>query len=196
MNIRFHRFASVLTLMLLPGAVCAEDTLVPEWLPYENGSITNITGYKSPAVIVPEWLPYENGSLDHIDGYKAPPGIVLPGGDPTDGTTGQFDYKSTVPPEPEYNPPFAAANFLANVADARGRTFGTLKLNVSARRAFTSVLRIGKKTYPFRGTLDSSGSFSRVLTPRGAMRVAVSIQVSNGRMVATVTKGTVILSAQ
>lgn len=220
MNVFSSLFAVGFSIVLFLSVVHADPGLIVDALPYENGSSDHLDGYQAtpdfrPAAgalpyengslnhldgsqTVPDFrpvagaLPYENGSLNHLD-YKFPPVfIVLPGGDPSGETTDHPDYKPSEQPKPANGP----ANFLATVADARGRSFGTLKLDVSAGRTFTGVLRLAKKAYRFHGKLDASGAASQVFAPRTAQRVAIALQVSGGRMAATVTKGTVILSAQ
>ncbi len=174
MNAIIPRFAAALALVLSPLAARAQAPVVDSM---PDITIVDHIDYYKPSEQPDNWF-------DNVN----PPFTVLPGGDPS------FD-SSTIVDALDFTSS-GRANFLAKVADARGRAFGTLKLNVSASGAFTSVLRIGKQTYPFRGTLDAVGSFRRVLTPRGAMRVAVRVQVAKGRMSAAVTKGSVSLSAQ
>lgn len=191
-------FVLSLAFIFTPAAGRAQYAPIADAIPISGEPAFQID-YKFPQ---PTVLPGGDPSfdvLDHIDGYKVPPdfrpiALPLPGEGIEPLTT--LDFKSSEPPEPVYNPPFGPANFLTKVADVRGRSFGTLKLNVSAGGTFTGILRLGKDAYRLRGTLDASGAASQVLSPRRALRVAIAVQVGQGRMAATVTKGRVSLSAQ
>ena len=174
MNIFSSRFAPAFAVLFIPAAVCAQGTLVLDPLPDQNGTTDHID-YKS----------YVNPARGFV---------VLPDGGPGISITDHLDgYKPSVNPLPVATP-VGPASFLSKVTGASGRSYGALKLNVSAGGAFTAVLRLGNRAYRFHGTLDGSGSASQVLTPRSPLPVAITVQVSNGHLSAAMTKGSLSFS--
>ena len=186
MNAFISHFAPALAVVFAPvaalGQAMALDSMPDIFIS------DHIDYYKSTE---PTWEPPANDT----PGHKTSPDFTpLPGGDPgsDEVAASTFEYKSTLPLTAAFGP----ANFLTKVADSRGRSFGSLKLNVSAGRAYTGVLRLGKKTYRFRGTLDGNGAATQVLTRRSTKSVALAVQVTDGLLSAVVWKGNVTLSAQ
>lgn len=105
-------------------------------------------------------------------------------------------YKPSANPPTVTKPVFGHANFLSSVTGARGRAYGTLKVDVSATGTFTAVLRLAKNVYRFRGTLDENGTAGATLRPLSASRVSIRVQVKDGHLTEGLAKGSLCFSVE
>lgn len=188
-------FASLVATILIPAAACAQSELRPHTLPYENGTLNPLDGAK-PSIVITHPLPYENGTLDPLDGPKPPIVIVRDPLPDDNGTIDHLDYHTSLYPPAVTPPVFGPANFLSPVTGARGRAYGTLKVDVSATGTFTAVLRLAKNVYRFRGTLDENGTAGAALMPRSASRISIRVQVKDGHLSAGLAKGSLYFSVE